>query len=252
MSKIKFFSSKNKEQIRYKLIQGKKPVTIIFLHGFMSDLTGKKIQVLSKLSKKEGVSFLALEYSGHGKSSGQLIKYGIVDWIDQSKEVIEKIIKTKKVILVGSSMGAWIGIALILNLKKVIKGFIGIASAPDFTKEIMWKKFSKKTKSVIENGKIHYMPNSHGSSYPISKKLILDGAKNLVLNKKIKCNFPIRLFHGLKDKVVDVSFSIRLTRVLLSKDILVTFQKNGDHSLSQTEDLKKIKKQLTNLIKDSC
>ena len=72
MSKINFFLSKNKEKIRYKLIQGKKPVTIIFLHGFMSDLTGKKIQVLSKLSKKEQVSFLALEYTGHGKSSGQL------------------------------------------------------------------------------------------------------------------------------------------------------------------------------------
>ena len=252
MSKIKFFSSKNKEQIRYKLIQGKKPVTVIFLHGFMSNLTGKKIQVLSKLSKKEEVSFLALEYSGHGKSSGQLINYGISDWIDQSKEVIEKITKTKKIILVGSSMGAWIGIALILVLKKTVKGFVGIASAPDFTREIMWKKFSTRTKSMIKNGKIHYMPSSYGNSYPISKKLILDGAKNLVLNKKIKCSFPIRLFHGLKDKVINSNFSIKLTKVLLSKDTIVTFQTNGDHSLSQTEDLKKIKKQSTNLIKDSC
>jgi len=252
MSKIKFFSSKNKEQIRYKLIQGKKPVTIIFLHGFMSDLTGKKIQVLSKLSKKQEVSFLALEYSGHGKSSGQLINYGISDWIAQSKEVIEKITKTKKVILVGSSMGAWIGIGLVPSLMKTIKGFVGIASAPDFTKEIMWKKFSKRTRSIIRDGKIHYMSSSYGNSYPISKKLIFDGAKNLVLNKRIKCNFPIRLFHGLKDKVVDASFSIRLTKVLLSKDTIVTFQKYGDHSLSQTDDLKKIKKQLTNLIKDSC
>jgi len=103
MSKINFFLSKNKEQIRYKLIQGKKPVTIIFLHGFMSDLTGKKIQVLSKLSKKEQVSFLALEYTGHGKSSGQLSDYGIDDWINQSKELIEKVVKTKRIILVGSS-----------------------------------------------------------------------------------------------------------------------------------------------------
>jgi pimeloyl-ACP methyl ester carboxylesterase len=153
MSKINFFLSKNKEKIRYKLIQGKKPVTIIFLHGFMSDLTGKKIQVLSKLSKKEQVSFLALEYTGHGKSSGQLSDYGIDDWINQSKELIEKVVKTKKIILVGSSMGAWIGIALISKLKKIVKGFVGIASAPDFTKEIMWKNFSKKTKSMIKSGK---------------------------------------------------------------------------------------------------
>ena len=251
MSKINFFLSKNKEKIRYKLIQGKKPVTIIFLHGFMSDLTGKKIQVLSKLSKKEQVSFLALEYTGHGKSSGQLSDYGIDDWINQSKELIEKVVKTKKIILVGSSMGAWIGIALISKLKKIVKGFVGIASAPDFTKEIMWKNFSKKTKSMIKSGKL-IICQALRKPLPYIQKINIDRSKHLVLNKKIKCNFPVRLFHGLKDTVVDVNFSIRLTKTLLSNDSIITFQNNGDHSLSQTEDLKKIKNQLTNLIKDSC
>ena len=237
MSKINFFLSKNKEKIRYKLIQGKKPVTIIFLHGFMSDLTGKKIQVLSKLSKKEQVSFLGLEYTGHGKSSGQLSDYGIDDWINQSKELVEKVVKTKSPIKWSDFINS---------------GFVGIASAPDFTKEIMWKNFSKKTKSMIKSGRTYYMPSSYGNPYPISKKLIFDRSKHLVLNKKIKCNFPVRLFHGLKDTVVDVNFSIRLTKTLLSNDSIITFQNNGDHSLSQTEDLKKIKNQLTNLIKDSC
>jgi hypothetical protein len=148
-------------------------------------------------------------------------------------------------------MGAWIAIALISKLKKNIKAFVGIASAPDFTKEIMWRGFSKKVRLLINSGKIHYMPSSYGSSYPISKKLILDGNKNLVLKRKIICNFPIRLFHGLKDKVVDVSFSIQLSKTLLSKDIVVNLQKHGDHSLSHKEDLKKIKNELANLIKNS-
>jgi len=105
---------------------------------------------------------------------------------------------------------------------------------------------------MIKSGRTYYMPSSYGNPYPISKKLIFDRSKHLVLNKKIKCNFPVRLFHGLKDTVVDVNFSIRLTKTLLSNDSIITFQNNGDHSLSQTEDLKKIKNQLTNLIKDSC
>ena len=147
---------------------------------------------------------------------------------------------------------SYAGSSSFLKLKKTVKGFVGIASAPDFTKEIMWKNFSKKTKSIIKSGKIYFMPSSYGNPYPISKRLIFDRSKHLVLNKKIKCNFPVRLFHGLKDTVVDVNFSIRLTKTLLSNDTIITFQKNGDHSLSQTEDLKKIKNQLTNLIKDSC
>lgn len=251
MSKIKFFLNKNKEKIRYKLIQGEKPLTIVFLHGFMSDLMGKKIKALTKFCGKQKVSFLVFEYTGHGKSSGQLSNYGIGDWIEQSKEIIEKITKNKRIILVGSSMGAWIGIALISKLKKNIKAFVGIASAPDFTKEIMWRGFSKKIRLLISSGKIHYMPSSYGSSYPISKKLIIDGNKNLVLNRKIICNFPIRLFHGLKDKVVNVSFPIQLSKMLLSKDIMVNLQKHGDHSLSSKEDLKKMKNELAKLIKNS-
>ncbi len=133
-SQIKFFPTKKGELLRYKLVEGRKPVTIFFLHGFMSDLTGKKVKTLNKVSSKENVSFLALEYSGHGKSSGFLTDYGIKDWAEQSQELIEKVSKNKNVILIGSSMGAWVGISLIEKLKKSIKGFIGIASAPDFTK----------------------------------------------------------------------------------------------------------------------
>jgi len=97
-------------------------------------------------------------------------------------------------------MGGWIGIALISKLKKNCKKvFVGIASAPDFTKEIMWKNFSKKTKSMIKSGKTYYMPSSYGNPYPISKKLIFDRSKYLVLNKKLNAIFPVRLFHGLKD-----------------------------------------------------
>ena len=250
-TKIKFFLTKNKEQIRYKLISGNKPVTIIFLHGFMSDLTGKKIKSLGKISAKENVSFFTFEYTGHGKSSGMISNYGIEDWINQSKEIIEKIEKTKNIILIGSSMGAWIASCLIGKMKKKIKGFVGIAAAPDFTKDIMWKNFSKKIKSTISNGNIYYLPNSYNSFYPISKKLIDSGKSNLILTKKIICDFPVRLFHGLKDETVPASFAIRLSKTLQSKDTIIFFQKNGDHSLSERNDLKKIQKELIELIQNT-
>ena len=250
-SKVKFFLTKNKEHIRYKLIKGNKPVTIIFLHGFMSDLTGKKIKSLSRISTKLNISFLAFEYTGHGKSSGIISNYGINDWINQSKEIIESIVKTQNIILIGSSMGAWIASCLIQKIKKKIKGFMGIAAAPDFTKDIMWNNFSKKTKSLINKGNIYYLPNSYNTSYPISKNLIEGGKSNLILKKKITCNFPVRLFHGLEDKTVPISFAIKLSKTLKSKDTILYFQKNGDHSLSKKEDLKKIQEELIKLVENA-
>ena len=246
---IKFFQTKKKELIRYKLVRGKKPITVIFFHGFMSDLTGKKIKVLSKSCARQNVSFLTFEYSGHGKSSGHLTNYGIKDWIEQSKEIIESTIKTKNIILIGSSMGAWISASLIQKIKKNIMGFIGIASAPDFTKKIMWNGFSTKIKSLINKGAIYNLPSSYGNFYPISRKLIVSGNNSLILGKKIKCNFPIRLFHGLNDKSVGAEFSIQLLKTFLSKDKIIFLQKNGDHSLSSKEDLTKISGELIKLVK---
>ena len=115
----------------------------------------------------------------------------------------------------------------------------------------MWNGFSKKIKSIIRSGKIYYLPSSYGNFYPICKKLIESGNKSLVLKKKIKCNFPIRLFHGLNDKIISADFSISLAKTLLSKDITLFFQKDADHSLSRKEDLKKISNELIRLIKNT-
>ena len=93
MSKINFFLSKNKEKIRYKLIQGKKPVTIIFLHGFMSDLDGKKPKAFLKFAIKKKLGFLALEYSGHGKSSGNFTSGNISKWSCETSLLIKNIVK---------------------------------------------------------------------------------------------------------------------------------------------------------------
>ena len=113
-----------------------------------------------------------------------LLTFGIADWMIQSKEIIEKVIKTKKIIIIGSSMGSWIGSYLIKKVKKKIVGFIGIASAPDFTKEIMWKNFSEKVKKLIRSGQIYKMPSSYNNFYPITSKLIESGNQSLILNKK--------------------------------------------------------------------
>jgi hypothetical protein len=137
-------------------------------------------------------------------------------------------------------MGVWIGIILIKYFYKRIKGFIGIASAPDFTEELIWKKLNIIEKNKIRKNKIYKLTNSHNNFYPITKKFLFDGKKFLVLNKKIKCNFPVELLHGIYDSSVSWFYSIRLIKTLISKKLNLTIIDDGDHSLSRTKDLKKL------------
>jgi len=246
--KQNFFLTNNNQKIHYKFINNKSQTTIIFLHGLMSDIKSKKAKHLKNFVNKNKINLLLFEYSGHGKSSGQFIDFSIKNWVEDSRLIIKKIIKKNKIILIGSSMGAWIGTILIKYFHKKIKGFIGIASAPDFTEELIWKNLNIFEKNEIKNGKIYKLKSSHNNFYPITKKFIFDGKKNLVLNKKIKCNFPVELLHGADDSSVSWLYSIKLIKTLITKKLNLTIINDGDHSLSRPQDLKKIDLAIKNII----
>ena len=145
-------------------------------------------------------------------------------------------------------MGSWIALNLFQNFKKQIKGFIGIASAPEFLEELMWKKFNKKIKKTIMTKKIYHLDHG-GYVYPITKQLIFDGRKNKVLNKKINLKIPIVLFHGTNDEAVPINFSKKIFKICKKSKKKLFKIRNGDHSLSRKSDLKKICNELNYMIK---
>jgi len=246
--KQNFFLTNNNQKIHYKFINNKSQTTIIFLHGLMSNIQSKKAKYLKNFSNKNKVNLLLFEYSGHGRSSGQFIDFSIKNWVEDSRLIIKRLIKKNKIILIGSSMGAWIGILLIKYFYKRIKGVIGIAAAPDFTKELIWKKLNILEKNKIKKNKIYKLKSSYNNFYPITKKFIFDAEKLLVLNKKIKCNFPVELLHGLKDSSVPWFYSIKLIKTLISEKLNLTIINDGDHSLSRAKDLKKLDLAIKNII----
>ena len=249
MKKFKYLKLSKIKKLRYIDNYFKKKLYVVFLHGFMSDIEGKKPQSLLRFAKKNRLGFLALEYSGHGKSSGEFTKGNISTWTNDAKVVIKNIVKKNNFVLVGSSMGSWIGLNQFKYFKKQIKGFIGIGSAPEFLTRLMWNKFTKKIKSeLITNGKT--IIKSGNYEYPITYQLIKDGRKNKVLKKKINLKIDVTMIHGKKDEVVPVSFSRSILSLFKNSKKKLNIIKNGDHSLSNPRQLKIITKELNYIIKD--
>ena len=244
----KYFTTRSKRKIKYLLSEKNTAITVVFFHGFMSDMIGAKPTEIQKFCNKNNLNFLKFEYSGHGKSTGEFTKGNISKWTNEAKELINLKLKEKKLIFVGSSMGSWISLNLFPIFKKRLKGFIGIGSAPEFLEHLMWKKFNKKIRKIILTKKIYNL--KHGEfTYPITKQLIFDGKKNKVLNNKINLKIPIILFHGEKDDVVPVNYSRKILKFCKkSKKKLIVIQ-NGRHSLSRKSDLKKICRELKNMTK---
>ena len=247
MASFRYYKITKTKKIRYISNIYKNSLCIVFLHGFMSDLEGEKPRALLNFAKKNKVSFLALEYSGHGKSSGKFIDGNISKWSEQTSKLIIKKTKGSNLILVGSSMGAWISLKQFEIFKNRIIGFLGIGAAPEFLEHIMWKKFSKKMKKETIKKGIYNL--KHGDyEYPITYQLIKNGRKNKVLNKKINLKIKVTMVHGEKDEAVPVSYSRKVLRLFPNANKKINVIKNGNHSLSNKRGLKIILKELKLLI----
>ena len=247
MASFRYYKITKTKKIRYISNIYKNSLCIVFLHGFMSDLEGEKPRALLNFAKKNKVSFLALEYSGHGKSSGKFIEGNISKWSEQTSKLIIKKTKGSNLILVGSSMGAWISLKQFEIFKNRIIGFLGIGAAPEFLEHIMWKKFSKKMKKETIKKGIYNL--KHGDyEYPITYQLIKNGRKNKVLNKKINLKIKVTMVHGEKDEAVPVSYSRKVLRLFPNAKKKINVIKNGNHSLSNKRGLKIILKELKLLI----
>ena len=249
MKKFKYIKISNTKKLRYIDNYYKKNLYIVFLPGFMSDIEGKKPQTLKKYTIKKKLGFFAIEYSGHGKSSGKFTKGNITKWSNDTKQSIKKIVKKNKFIIVGSSMGAWISLNQFNYFKSQFLGFVGIGSAPEFLERLMWKNFTKKMKKEIKLKGIINVRNEKWE-YPITYQLIKDGRKNKALSKKIKSKIKVVMLHGSKDEAVPVSFSRKVLSVFPTAQKKLIVIKNGDHSLSNQISLKKIIKELDNIVKD--
>tara|TARA_Y100000741_G_scaffold188394_1_gene143383 strand:- start:1661 stop:2407 length:747 start_codon:yes stop_codon:yes gene_type:complete len=243
MTKFNYLKLTKNKKIRYLKHNQKNSRYIVFLHGFMSDLDGEKPKFFFNFAKKNKLGFLALEYSGHGKSSGKFVKGNISKWTAEANLLIRKIVKKNKIILIGSSMGAWIALNQFKFFKKQIISFLGIGSAPEFLEGLMWNKFSKNMKKEIKKKGIINI--KHGDyEYPITFQLIKDGRKNKVLNNKIYQNLNVTMVHGSKDKSVPVNYSRKILKIFKNAKKKLVIINNGDHSLSSPKWLNLLKKEL--------
>tara|TARA_A100001011_G_scaffold299483_1_gene312622 strand:+ start:813 stop:1568 length:756 start_codon:yes stop_codon:yes gene_type:complete len=249
MKKFKFLCISKTKKLRYIDNYFKKKLYIVFLPGFMSDVEGEKPRTFKNFAIKNKLGFLALEYSGHGKSSGKFTQGNISIWSNNTKYMIKKIVKKNDFILVGSSMGAWIALNQFKYFKKQIRGLVGIGAAPEFLSRLMWNKFPKKVKAeIIKKGITTIVAGDY--QYPITYQLIKDGRENNILSKKFNTKINVTMIHGQKDEVVPVSFSRKVLSIFSKAKKKLVVIKKGDHSLSSKKSLKKILKELSKIIDD--
>ena len=221
---------------------------VVFLGGFRSDMTGTKASFLENWARARGQAFLCFDYTGHGASSGDFRDGAIGDWARDAGDAIAALTEGP-LVLVGSSMGGWIALLVARASPARAAGLVGIAAAPDFTEDGMWAEMDAATRARLLRDGAVLAPSEYGDEpYPITRRLIEDGRRHLVLRDPLDLPFPVRLLHGSADRDVPPAVALRLLGHARAADMRLTIVKDADHRFSAPGNLELIARTIEEII----
>lgn len=234
---VSFLKRAQKPDLAYSYQPGSRSElpTLVFLPGFRSDMEGTKAVFLANHAAQKGQACLRLDYSGHGRSAGRFEDGTIGLWTEDALDVIDQH-GGDNLLLVGSSMGGWIGLLCALARKERVKGFIGIAAAPDFTRDILKRMTEQQRLDIAAKG-FFSVPSEYGDPLVITRALLDDGEARCLLDGMIALDCPVRLLQGMKDEDVPWQWAKKIEERLRTDDKQTIYREQGDHRLSTPEDL---------------
>lgn len=242
-----FLTTADNRRIAFDRTEGAGP-GLVFLGGFRSDKEGTKALALEDWARRQGRAFVRFDYSGHGQSSGDFPDGCIGDWFADARAVLDALTSGPQV-LVGSSMGGWIGLLLARALPERLAGLVTIAAAPDFTEDSMWAGFDAAQRAELRQaGRLALASDYSDDPYVITRRLIEEGRDRLVLRTPLDLPFPVRLLQGTADADVSVQVALRLLEHATGPDLRLTLVKGADHRFSSPECLRLIEAAVTEVL----
>ena len=233
---IDYHTGANGHRIAYQH-QPDDGVGVVFCGGYRSDMDSSKGAALAEWCAERHIPLTRFDYFAHGASDGAFMEFTIGSAIEATLEVLDHI-AAREVIVVGSSMGGWVGLQVALQRPLQVKAFVGIASAPDFTERLMLQKLPTALRAQLENEGVIYLPDFDDNEYPVTMHFIAEARRHLLLEHPIPLSIPVHLLHGQRDADVPWETSMLIAETLTGDDVAVELVKDGDHRLNRPQDLR--------------
>lgn len=216
---------------------------VVWLGGFRSDMRATKAEAIGAWAQQEGRAFLRFDYGGHGESDGNFAQFTLTDWLEDALAVITAQCAAAP-ILVGSSMGGWIALLAarrLLGTAHAPVGLVLIAPAVDFSEDLMWAQMPEAVRETIMRDGVWQRPSAYAPEpTPITRALIEDGRRHLLFGGEIRTGCPVHILQGMADPDVPWPQALKLVEHLTADPVVLTLVKDGDHRLSNPEDLARL------------
>ena len=215
---------------------------LVWLSGLKSDMASTKALALDDYCARSGRALLRFDYSGHGASGGRFEEATITRWLEETLAVIRAAGDGAR-ILVGSSMGGYLALLAARALAEAgeagrLAGMALIAPAVDFTEALIWANAPEKARRAILEQGAWARPSPYSANpYPITRGLIEDGRRHLLLGGTIRTHGPTHILQGMRDEDVPFRHALTLVEHIAGDPVTLTLVKDGDHRLSRPPDI---------------
>ncbi|WP_102960392.1 alpha/beta hydrolase [Mangrovicella endophytica] len=238
-------------RIAYRRLDGHTP-SVLWLGGYRSDMRGSKAEALAELCAQRGLGFCRFDYSGHGESGGRFEDGTISRWTEEAMAVA-RTVTNGPLVIAGSSMGAWIALRLIADLRAAgsgarVRGLLLLAPAPDFTERLIEPRLTDEHRAALERDGLVSQPSDYGGTDIFTRELIEDGRRNRVMEGVIETGCSIHIIQGMMDADVPYSHALDLVSHLPADGVILTLIRDGDHRLSRPQDLDRMKRAIIDLM----
>ena len=234
-------------EIAVRVRNGDAP-TLLWCGGFRSDMLGSKADAMVAFAAARGLASVRFDYSGHGTSGGRFADGTISRWVEEAMAVHSAFV-SGPVLILGSSMGAWIALRMVQEMEAPPHALVLIAPAPDFTSALMEPGFTDEQREALERDGHIVEPSEYSDEPTIyTRALIEDGRANSVLDGRLVVGAPVRILQGVLDPDVPHAHAQRLAEALPEDEVVLTLVPDGDHRLSRDEDLALLERTLAGLV----
>lgn len=240
-----FYTTPQNTHIAYRHLAGE-GMGVLFLHGYRSDMQSSKALALAEWCQQENIPFTALDCFAHGESSGEFMDFTISKAIESVLYILDEVV-TGEQIIVGSSMGGWVGLHVALARQHQIKGFVGIAAAPDFT-DRMRAMMNAAQRAELDREGVVWAPGDFGPDYPITQQFLDDGRERFLLTDSIPLDIPVHLMQGMRDDSVPWETALTIATKLTCMEVTTILIKDADHRLNRPQDIAVLKEAVGKMV----
>ncbi len=215
---------------------------VVWMCGLNSDMTSAKARALDEHCARRGQALLRFDYSGHGASGGRFADGTASRWLEESLAAFRSQTRGRQIVA-GSSMGGYLALLLARALAAAgeaerLAGLVLLAPAVDFTEDLIWAHADAAQRRALEEKGVAEFPSGYADQpYRISRALIEDGRRHLLLGATVRTHCPTRILQGMRDEDVPYRRALTLIERMAGDPVTLTLIKDGDHRLSRPQDL---------------